>query len=557
MSIEFPIYIFFYFFTFYSVIGHGWFFSKIINKEHDTSKKDLGYIGIYGLFFIILYSYVTHHFIPHKEIHNLIFISLGFLFYIYFLISSYKRNLRNHCLLLLIISLVFISSLLAKNHDDFPYYHFPYTIFLTQHSSAFGTGVFNHGFRTPSSIFYIGSIFYLPIIKYYTFHFTAVFILAIANFIFIKKIIDFYNKNSLNFIFYLCLLCFLFINIIFARVAEHGTDISAQILVLILIVELLCILNLKNYYINNYSKIFILSGLIITFKAFFILYSIFVVYLFIFLRKKINFLHLILKNLNFYAFCILVFFSLFAIFQNSGCFLYPIKFTCIGEARWAINKEEISLMSNWYELWSKGGAAPNFRVENPDQYIQGFNWVSNWIRIYFFTKVSDTLLGISFISIITFSIFYNKIKKYEKPSRKYLAILVMIILLFLEWFLKHPALRYGGYCLLALIFFIPTSLLIEKYQQDKIIYKIIFIFVVTIFIFYGRNLSRINKEVVKYQYNPLQKPYYIVNDDFYNISQNIDKLILNFKNCQQLNLNCEINSSPNVSFFYNKYVFFR
>jgi hypothetical protein len=234
-----------------------------------------------------------------------------------------------------------------------------------------------------------------------------------------------------------------------------------------------------------------------------------------------------------------------------------MKLTCLGDPRWGINKEEILFMSNWYELWSKGGAGPNFRIENPDQYIQGFNWVSNWIRIYFFTKVSDTLLGISLISIITFSIFYSKSKKYENPPRKYLLILVMIILLFIEWFLKHPALRYGGYCLLVLIFFIPTSLLIEKYQQDKIIYKIIFIFIVTIFIFYGRNLSRINKEITKYHYNPLQNPYYVVNNDFFYISQNIDKLILNFKNCQQLNLSCEVNSSPKVSLFHNKYVFFR
>ena len=24
------------------------------------------------------------------------------------------------------------------------------------------------------------------------------------------------------------------------------------------------------------------------------------------------------------------------------------------------------------------GAGPNFRVEDPENYIQGFNWVSNW-----------------------------------------------------------------------------------------------------------------------------------------------------------------------------------
>ena len=40
----------------------------------------------------------------------------------------------------------------------------------------------------------------------------------------------------------------------------------------------------------------------------------------------------------------------------------------------------------------KGGATPNFRVENPEIYIKNLNWVSNWIDIYFFNKVSDFLL---------------------------------------------------------------------------------------------------------------------------------------------------------------------
>ena len=82
MSIEFPIYIFFYFFTFYSVIGHGWFFFKIINKEYKTSEKNLGYFGIYGLFFIILYSYTTHHFF-HIKIFTIFFLFPWVFYFIY------------------------------------------------------------------------------------------------------------------------------------------------------------------------------------------------------------------------------------------------------------------------------------------------------------------------------------------------------------------------------------------------------------------------------------------------------------------------------------------
>ena len=54
-------------------------------------------------------------------------------------------------------------------------------------------------------------------------------------------------------------------------------------------------------------------------------------------------------------------------------------------------------MNNWYEQWSKAGATPNFRVDDPENYIKGFNWVSNWIDLYFFNKVSDFLAGLIFL----------------------------------------------------------------------------------------------------------------------------------------------------------------
>ena len=60
-------------------------------------------------------------------------------------------------------------------------------------------------------------------------------------------------------------------------------------------------------------------------------------------------------------------------------------------------------MNDWYELWSKAGANPNFRVQNPEQYILGFNWIGNWIDKYFFNKVSDFLLGIIFLSLVIFT----------------------------------------------------------------------------------------------------------------------------------------------------------
>ena len=62
-------------------------------------------------------------------------------------------------------------------------------------------------------------------------------------------------------------------------------------------------------------------------------------------------------------------------------------------------------MNNWYEQWSKAGAGPNFRVENPELYIKKFNWVNHWLEYYFFNKVSDFLFGIFFV-VLVFILFF-------------------------------------------------------------------------------------------------------------------------------------------------------
>ena len=125
-------------------------------------------------------------------------------------------------------------------------------------------------------------------------------------------------------------------------------------------------------------------------------------------------------------------------------------------------------MNEWYQLWSKGGASPNYVVDNAD-YISSFNWLSNWIDVYFFNKVVDFLLGLTFLIIIIFSLFFKKNFNFKSFSNKKIIFLYLIlILLFVEWFYNHPSLRYGGYHLIALLIFVPSALFLDsKVKFDK------------------------------------------------------------------------------------------
>ena len=51
-----------------------------------------------------------------------------------------------------------------------------------------GVGPLNHGFRTPSSIFYLNSLFYFPYIEYYLYHMGAILIMGFSNIILISNI---------------------------------------------------------------------------------------------------------------------------------------------------------------------------------------------------------------------------------------------------------------------------------------------------------------------------------------------------------------------------------
>ena len=388
---------------------------------------------------------------------------MGLLSFIYFF---EKKNKDEYILFYLFFLILFISFIIFKSHDDFSYYHFPYTYYLTQNNLLVGIGNFNHGFRTPSSIFYLNSLFYLPIIKYYFFHMGAVMIMGFSSLVLLEYILKKMNKKKICLIHFIYF-SFIFINIFFYRISEHGTDRSAQILIFLLIIELIILINADSQFRENSTKFFVLLILVISLKSFYILYLILLFpLLYYFIKdKKITSNKDFLKNPFFYLSVLTFIFILLINFFNSGCLIYPVKMTCFENFSWTIPLQEVSQMNNWYEQWSKGGAGPNFRVDNPEIYIQKFNWVSTWITVYFFNKVSDFLYGIILISFILFVIFYSKNNKVEVPYKGIILIYLMLILLFAEWFYNHPALRYGGYSLIALLLFLP----IAQYLKSRII----------------------------------------------------------------------------------------
>ena len=547
-----------------SIIGYGLYFLKILKIKLDFIN--FGYAGLFGIYILIIYSYFSNLFIAHSATHNLIVLFIGLILFFYSMKKKYFLYKSEIIIFVIVFSLLFIAVIQFKNHDDFPYYHFPYTYYLTQQSLYIGVGQFNHGFRTQSSIFYISSLFYLPYAKFYLFNFISIFILGFANIILLNKLFKrskfLFSKNTQkNFIYFLSLLSFIFINIFFYRMAEYGTDRAAMILVFLFVIELLKFLTSRIIKKNNLFTIYIFGALIISFKAFYILYCIFILPLFFYILKKkktyIKSLYFLFFNKHFLLFIILFLFVLFTYYINTGCLIYPLSFTCFNEISWGIPISEVNLMNSWYELWSKAGANPNFRIDNPEEYIKSFNWVNNWIDMYFFNKVSDFILGVILLIIITLFLFRNVFfnKKIMRLDNQVFLVYLLILILGFEWFYNHPALRYGGYHILALMLFIPISVKLGllKINVKEYSKKVIILISLTTIIFISRNINRIMNEVELYNFQPISKTYYFIDDGHFRIQKHMDKLIKHHNKCKKEKIEC--NTEPKIKNVIGKIVF--
>ena len=508
-----------------SIIGFGFLSSKILSIS--INRNQVNFFGLSGIISLTFISYLTNLFVPHNFIHNIFLLIIGLCAFLYGL-NKGKIDFYDTKKILLLAFLLILLSLLYKTHDDFGWYHLPYTLNIAQNKFQIGLGAFNHGFRTPSSLFYLNSLFYLPVIKFYSFNFAQLYIFLFSLIFFYKKIFNKNNKNSV--IFYYSLLSFIFISIVFYRLAEHGTDRSGQILIFLIIIFILEIFNSKKLDINKIYLILIFLIYVITVKTYFIIFSILILPLIFKVGSDLKFYKKIIFS-KLTIFCILFIILHFNIqVANTGCLFYPMNFTCYSNFIWSINEKEIIYMQEHYEVWAKSGANPNFRIENVSEYISNFNWVHRWIDEYFFTKVSDLLAGILAIITICYFTFKNK-KILLKTKINTNILLFSIITLFIIWFIKFPQLRYGGFVILANMIFLPFCIyIINNKINKKIIFKAKILVLVSLLIFSYRNIDRIIYEIKFYNYNPLISSYYRIQTPEYkkkylkdNIEVNITK----------------------------------
>ena len=72
----------------------------------------------------------------------------------------------------------------------------------------------------------------------------------------------------------------------------------------------------------------------------------------------------------------------------------------------------------------------------------------------------------------------------------------------------------------------------------------------------GRNVTRISKEYKKYSYNPMKKVFYNVEDAYFDLNKKMEKLKVNYNNCNTPNMKCNKNDRYDVKIISNIFIFF-
>ena len=507
-----------YLFLLFSILGYGIFFYRLsFEKLDDLSHENSIYIGFYGLFFVTLISLFTSLFLSHNLLHN----SLLHIFGVFYFLTIKIKNKKEFSKIIFFISIIVFSALLiSKTHDDFSYYHFPFTKYLTENKIIFGMGNINHGYNLLSSLFFLNSTFYLPLIGYYSFHYSTVFFLIFFNFFIFKEILSSKNEDLIKFLFILALS---FFNLSFNRIAEYGTDKPGQLLISILVIKLIQIV-LFNKEKEKISKIIFLLPLLaycISLKTYFLPYIILGLIIFTLKPDVIKSLKSIFNSKSFIFFSLILIIYFFHHFVSTGCIISPLAATCF-EDQFSWARKDMIKLSIWVEQWSKAGAGPNFRVENVQDYIKNFNWVSNWAEKYFYIKVLDQL-AILFSSIIVLFLIFKDFKFNQKNriklDKKLIFFYILILIIFLTWFSKHPTLRYGGYAIVFLIISVPACVIISNFK-NRIFFnkrlKFFIIFVIIVFNF--KNINRIGKEIERGDHYKFQDfPFFALKEKDYKI----------------------------------------
>jgi len=521
------------------VLGYGLLIRKFLFEEDNIENK-INEICLFGFCSAI----------PISQIYNFFFPLNNYFFYISFIFSIgiiylHKNELifvKKWFLKLLILFVLLLPfKYVLKGNEDL-YYHLPKVEFLTQFKIIFGIANINSSLSFPNGWAHISSVFNFLNGAEKNLYLTS-YVFYILSILTVYEYIKSSSSNNLKIILSIIIL---FIILRFNRLQEFGNDYQSQLLIFISLS-----LFLKYNFNKNINKQLINKIIFFSFFAcMFRIYAIFIlpIFILIVLREKGELFKIIKKRILILIFITFISTSLTS-FASSGCFYMPIEKTCIDKSKisWSYSNNIKGLNTH---LKSFNTSYNEYEKKNDftrEEWIQNYNWLKFHIFSERFYKPLIKTFTIIFALSIIFGFRYKI--KISKINYNNLILFLLATCSVLLWLLNTPLFRAGGYAYLAfcLTTFLSVNFTFKKNFEIKDLRILIFIFLILL---NGINLSRLNKEIKKYDTsNPFFfTKWYNLNPAYYLGYINLSKALNSNKAQKQLDNNLILTKKN--SYFY-------
>lgn len=422
-------------------------FASIKNRIFQYNLKIRNEDHIFGVILISILALIGNFILPLKVFTPLIFIIGLTLFSINLIKKKYELDFLKFLIILFLFC--FFTHNNPLNYDS-PFYHLQIIKWSSEYKISFGLVNLEQRYAMPSIWHQFLSFF-----NYTVFNFNPVYLISLVLFSLIfNQALGEKNYEKLSSLYILFVSSFLFFfalihpfqdGIIFNHLGSPETDIIGIIFFSYSFYFFLKILEDKKIEDFHYLLLFVFYGILTkisyAYLGFLLLSSLYIFKKKVFENKKI----IILLSIA----------TLFWISRNliiSGCFIFPISFTCL-DFSWSNNINEIEYFLNEAKSWSRSTRLRT-NAGNFDYTLNSMEWVVPWFKDYYLNtsilKILSVSLLVSFISLIL-GLILKKIKIRSVIKSNNLIIFIFVILGSYVW-MQVPEVRYGHGLIILMIY---------------------------------------------------------------------------------------------------------
>lgn len=448
-----------------SIIGYSFALKSVFLQ---SNKEILNLDILYGIFLLVFFSTFFNFFFPLKYF----FIPSILIGLIFFYICVIKKLLKVNLILhfFLILFFVYITYDHGNNVDS-PMYHLQLIKWMYNEKIVFGLSNLEIRFGSNSLWYTLLSAFQIKLNN-----FNSIYTLSIIPFVILLCEV-FYKEKKLSYIFIFLSVCFLIFfsylhpfknGIILNHLRNPEVDTVGMVFFIIsFYLFLKCI---ENRNIQSFNLLLISSMICFFTKISYIGVIILpFIILFLFYRKNIS--DIFLQKLN----LLIIFTFILWLSKNfiiSGCFIFPLKFTCF-DVFWSAGINEVDYYSKVVKGFARDTRERSLYLDF-DHTIHSLKWFIPWFKDYAmntaFLKISSLITITSILSLF----FLNSFKKIQNISSQnmkiYLIITLALAVNLFVWF-QAPEIRFGWGTIISLsCFYLSILIFNNKYFLNSNIF---------------------------------------------------------------------------------------